>query len=177
MSGGSYYECAVAQKKTAAVVLLRLFLLLLYTAVGAACLLLGLRFDLLLLSLEIGALLVWALVLLTWRLTRTEYEYSIVDGELSVFRILGGKSRRRLCTVRVRDMTAIYPCTEEYAARIAATPVRRRLFAASARDAQNLYVAFWNDERRGETALWFEPDERLCTLLRQYNITAVRLKK
>lgn len=177
MSGGSYYECAVAQKKTAAVVLRRIFLLVLYALWGVACVLLGLRFDLLLLSLELCALTLWTLIWLTWRLTHTDYEYQMLDGELSVYRISGGRSRRRLCSVSVRDMTAVYPCTDEYTARIAGTPVARRFFAASSRDAEDLYVAFWNDEKKGSIALYFEPDERLCRLLRQYNITAVRLKK
>ena len=174
--GGSVYEQAVAQKNSAAVRFKRITFMFLYALCGAILLFLGFRFKLVLLSVEIAALLIWALVLFTWRLTKVEYEYVLFDGMLTVTRILGNRSRRRLCSVEIRHLSAVYPCEGEYVARIESWGARRALFAASSVDAEGLYAALWIDEKECRRVLFFEPDDRALRIMRSRNITAVTLR-
>ncbi len=173
---GAVYEQSVPQKNSAAVRFKRITFILLYALCGAILLFLGFRFKLVLLSVEIAALLIWALFLFTWRLTRVEYEYVLFDGVLTVTRILGNRSRRRLCSVEIRRLSAVYPCEGEYVARIESWGAKRSLFAASSVDAEGLYAALWTDERDRKRVLFFEPDDRALRIIRSRNITAVTMR-
>ena len=174
--GSTVYEQTVMQKVGAAVIFKRIVLLALYSFCGAILLWLGIQFKLVLLSVEIAALLIWALVLFTWRLTKIEYEYVIFDGTLTVTKILGNRSRRKLCAVVIRRLSAVYPCEEEFIHRVESYGAKRSLLAASSADAEGLYAALWSDEKDRKHALFFEPDERMLRLMRSQNITAVTVR-
>ena len=176
-TGSASYEQTVAQRVTVAVIFKRIILLALYAFCGIALLLVGDHLKLVLLAAEIAALLIWMLVLFTWRLSKVEYEYVIFDGTLTVFRILGNRSRRRLCAVTVRHLSAVYPCEGDYVNRIESFGARRTVFAASAPDAEGLYAALWTDEKNRRRVLFFEPDDRALRIMRSQNITAVTLRK
>lgn len=175
-TGGTVYEQTVAQKVGAAVICKRITFLALYALCGTALLFLGIQFKLVLLSLEIAALLIWALVLFTWRLTKTEYEYVIFDGTLTVTKILGNRTRRKLCSVVIRRLAAVYPCEGEYVSRVESYGAKRNTFAASSVDAEGLYAALWIDEKDRKHVLFFEPDEKMLRIMRAQNITAVTVR-
>jgi len=173
---GAVYEQTVRQKRSASVIFKRITFIALYALCGAILLLIGLRFKLVLLALEIAALLIWALVLFTWRLTRVEYEYVVFDGTLTISRILGNRSRRRLCSIVIRRLSAVYPCEGEYLARVESYGAKRSIFAASSIDAEGLYAALWIDEKDRKRVLFFEPDDRVLRIMRSQNITAVTVR-
>ncbi|MBR3895267.1 MAG: hypothetical protein IKJ35_09035 [Clostridia bacterium] len=173
---GAVYEQTVRQKRSAAVIFKRITFIALYALCGAILLFLGLRFKLVLLAVEIAALLIWALVLFTWRLTKIEYEYVVFDGVLTVSRIFGNRSRRKHCSVAIRRLSAVYPCEGEYLARVENYGSKRNLFAASCADAGGLYAALWIDEKDRKRVLFFEPDDRLLRIMKSQNITAVTMR-
>ena len=51
--------------------------------------------------------IMYALIALTWRFTKPEYEYSIEAGELTVAVIYGGRSRRVKCTADLTKATRV----------------------------------------------------------------------
>ena len=95
---------------------------------------------------------------------------------LTVTRILGNRTRRKLCSVEIRRFSAVYPCEGEYVPRIESYGAKRPIFAASAVDAEGLYAALWVDEKDRKRALFFEPDDRMLRIMRSRNITAVTLR-
>jgi 3D (Asp-Asp-Asp) domain-containing protein len=51
----------------------------------------------------------WIIIFFTWRYVSVEYEYSIISGELTFSKIYGGRSRREVMKMRVRDASLIAP--------------------------------------------------------------------
>ena len=114
---------------------------------------------------------IWFWVFLTWRLTQVEYEYSYFAGKLTVSRILGGRSRRILCEITLRELSSVRPCTEDAIARAEQFGAKKPILAASSTDAPDLYVALW-DEDGERCALYFEPNEKALRIIKNYNMSA-----
>lgn len=171
-SAGIPYEHTVAQKKSVALIAKRISLILFYVLWALGLLLLGLSINLIVPLLGLIPFSIWFWVFLTWRLTQVEYEYSYFAGKLTVSRILGGRSRRVLCEITLRDLVSVRPCTEDAIARAEASQTKKPLLAASSTDAPDLYVALWteDDARR---ALYFEPTPKALRIIRNYNISAI----
>ena len=90
----------------------------------------------------------WILVYFTWRYTQVAYEYSFFGGVLKVNRLLGEKSRRTIAEIKIRDLDSVSYCRS---GDIDAFEVDRKLFAASALDAERLVDAVWVDESKQKT--------------------------
>ena len=146
MGSGSAYEYVIAERKTRAVILKRVALIVSYIFWVILLIVVGMLTRLAAPLLAFIPLTLWILVFLTWRLTQVEYELSFFSGTLTVCRILGGKSRKEFCRVTIRNLEQILPCEEEYSDRIEGFGADRTLFAASHPDAPELYVALWKDE-------------------------------
>lgn len=176
MGSGSAYEYVVAEKKTRAVILKRIALIISYIFWVILLIVVGMTIRLVAPLLAFIPLSLWVLVFLTWRLTQVEYELSFFSGKLTVCKILGGRSRKMLCEVMIRQMDQILPCEEEHTARIEAYGADRTLFAASHTDASDLYAALWKDEDGKKNALYFEANEKALKILRFYNASALTRK-
>ena len=176
-SGGAPYEYTVTQKKTSALLFKKMTLIAFYVLWAALFLLLGVTTRLLVPFLALIPLSIWFLVFLTWRYTQVEYEYSFFSGELTVCRVLGGRSRRELCCVTLRSLSAMLPFDDYGARRIEQYSADKVIFAASDESAEDLYAAMWSDEDGKKMLLFFEPNERAIKIVRYYNASAVTLKK
>ena len=163
------YEYAVRQKSTVAVK--RVTLIVGYVLWAVALLLLGVKIKLILPLLALTPLSLWAIVFLTWRWTQVDYEFSYFAGTLTVSRILGGRSRKVLAEIPLRDLISVRPCTEETAARAEATTTERPLFAISSTDAEGIYIALWNDDD-ARRILYFEPTDKALRIIRSCNFSA-----
>ena len=171
-SADAPYEYTVGQKKTAALTLKRVALIACYVLWAAGLLLLGIKIKLIVPLLALVPLSLWILVFLTWRWTQIEYEFSCFAGTLTVSRILGGRSRRTLAEITLRNLISLRPCDEESSARAESQATRRAVFALSSTDADGIYVALWSDgdDRR---VLYFEPTDKALRIIRSANFSAV----
>ena len=176
-SNSAPYEYTVAEQKSRALLFKRVTLIAVYVLWAAAWLILGITIGIIAPLLAFIPLTLWILVFFTWRLTQVEYEYSFFAGTLTVSRVLGGRSRRRLIEVSIRDLASVCPCDEENAARIDAYGAAHTVFAASSSESENLYAALWNDDDSGKHVLYFEPDEKAVKIIRYYNAPALSLHK
>ncbi|MBE6601869.1 MAG: hypothetical protein E7637_05120 [Ruminococcaceae bacterium] len=176
-ANGAPYEYTVSEAKSKTLLFKKITLVAVYCLWAVAWFSVGLMTKLLVPFLALVPLSLWILVFLTWRYTQIEYEYSYFTGILTVNKILGSRSRKQLAKITIRDLTAVYPCDEEYAARIEAFGENKTVFAASSENAPNLYAALWTDESGVKHALYFEPNEKAIKILKYYNITAVTMRK
>ncbi len=176
-SGGVPYEYTVAEAKGKSLTLRRVGLICLYIFFGVGILLLATGVRLIVPLLALAPLLIWILVFLTWKYTQVEYEYSFFAGKLTVCRLLGGRSRRVLADVNIKELSAIFPYENEYIDRAERFGADKTLFAASSTEAERLYIALWKDELGKRQMLLFEPDEKALKILRYYNISALTVKK
>ncbi len=106
----NYTEFTVAQKPEGAWRTKRLLMILLYTAYAVAYMLIFITKIPMLVALLPVTL--WILIFFTWRFVSVEHEYMIASGVMTFVDILGGRSRRVLFAVTVKDMMKIAPVTE-----------------------------------------------------------------
>jgi hypothetical protein len=173
-AGNAPYEYIVSEKKTPLLLFKRAALIVFYALWAIGWLLAGVMIKLIVPLLAFIPISLWILVFLTWRYTQVEYEYSFFSGELTVSRVLGGRTRRTLCTIKLRDIELLIPCSsDDDAVRIDRFSPQRVLFAASSEDSPTLFAALFKNEDGTPTALYFEPDEKARKIVRYYNATAI----
>ena len=168
------YETVVKGERSAKVVAIRIALIVFYTlwTLGNVAAVL-LHHELLGLILIVLPLTLWLLIRLTWRRTFAEYEYSIFGGTITVSRILGGKTRRVLAEVGIRDLALIAPYDDEHIAPIANFGAKHKSFAVSSLNAPTIYALLWKEDDE-KYLLCIEPDEKTLELLRYHNHSAFR---
>lgn len=172
-SNGIPFEYTVAEKKTPVLLFKRITLIALYCLWAAAWLVFGVSFQLIVPFLALIPISLWIIVFLTWRFTQVEYEYSFFSGVLTVCRILGGRSRKKLAEITIRDCVLICPCTDANAAQMEAFGEEKTVFAASSASSPELWTAMWSDENGTKCALYFEPTEQAVKILKYYNSSAL----
>lgn len=177
IGSGMAYEYVIAEKKTAALICKRICLLLVYILWGAGFLVVGVTTRLLVPLMAMVPLTLWIIVFLTWRFTQIEYELSFFSGVLTVSRIYGGRTRKKLAEITIRNLEGVYPCEEPYTEKINSFEHDKEIFAASSADAPELWAAFWKDEDGTRYVLWFEATEKAVKVFRFYNSSAVAPKK
>lgn len=176
-TNGAPYEYTVAEQKNTALLFRRVTLVALYILWASVWLVVGIAIRLIAPLLAFIPLTLWILIFFTWRLTQVEYEYSFFAGVLTVSRVLGDRSRRTLVEVSLKNLSSVYPCTEEYAERIDAFHADRTVLAASSSESDGLYAALWSDEENGRQTLYFEPNEKALKIIRYYNASALSTAK
>ncbi|MBQ8212959.1 MAG: hypothetical protein IJZ80_03030 [Clostridia bacterium] len=173
-AGSAPYEYTVAEKKTRTLCFKRAALVALYVLWVIGWLLAGVMIKLIVPLLAFIPISLWILVFFTWRLTQVEYEFSFFSGEMTVSRVLGSRSRRALCTVKMRDVELLIPCSADGAdVRIDRFAPHRVIYAASSEDSPALFAALFKDGNGTPTVLYFEPDEKARKIVRYYNATAI----
>ena len=172
-SNGAPFEHTVSERKTPILVLKKITLVVIYCLWAAGWFSVGIMVKLIVPFLALIPISLWVIVFFTWRFTQVEYEYSYFTGVLTVTKILGSRSRKELAKVTIREISAIYPCNETYAARIDAFGEEKTVFAASSEQSPDLYAALWTDENGVKHALYFEPNEKALRILKYYNVTAL----
>ena len=173
-SGGTPFECVVAQQKTTALKMKKAALILIYVLWVAIWLVVGAITKLLAYLFALVPISLWVLIFLTWRYTQVQYEYSFFAGDVTVSRILNDRFRKTMIAVHIRKIEAVFPCNGSYDAEIERFGADKTIFAASTEDAPNLCVALWHDEESEQKIrLYFEPDEKSIKILRYYHAAAM----
>lgn len=176
-NGGVPFEYTVAESKSVSLMLKKSALLLLYILVGVGCLLVATAVRYFVYLVAFVPIVIWILVFFTWRWTQVEYEYSFFAGKLTVSRILGGRSRKRLCEVLIRELAAVLPYEEEYRAKAEQFGAEKSIYAVSSLEAENLYLLLFAPEGEKRQLLCMELNEKALKILKYYNMAAVTLRK
>ncbi len=169
---GGPYEYILAEKRSAAQSAKKVTFVLIYIFWCALWLFLGFKIKLIVPLLAFIPLSLWGLIFLTWRFTQVEYEYSFFSGTLTVTRILGGRSRKTLLELELRNLDTVFPHDEEGKRRVQDLSVDELYTAISHPDSPNVYAALWQESGR-QHLLWFEPDEKARKLIRYYQPRAI----
>ena len=113
------------------------------------------------------------LIGLTWKRTFVEYELSFFGDTLTVSRIFGKKTRKKMLTVSIRELSMIGPYDDDHLALLEGFGIQKKRFAISSFDADCLYALLWKDENN-KFMLCMEANDRALKHLRYYNISAFR---
>ncbi len=172
-SSGSSFECVVAEKKSGKVKAKKAGLIIAYVLYVAACFVVGGMIRLFLPLLALVPISLWVIIFFTWRYTNVQYEYSFLAGDLTVSRVLNDRFRKELVKVHIHDMKSIRPYENVNMDTVLHSDDQVSIFAASAPDADGLWVAIWYDEQKNQKfCLYFEPDDKSLKILRYYNAAA-----
>ena len=125
----------------------------------------------------------WIIVYFTWRYVSVEYEYSIISGELTFSKIYGGRSRREVMKMRVRDASLIAPLDGDvYSAKATAYQPEKEFSAVSSMTAPDIYFMLFEleDEKTGKknrAIFYFEATAGALKACRFYNQAATVVTK
>ena len=173
-SSGAPFEYTVAEANNKALKTKKLLFVVGYVLYGAIILGLGAGSKIFLPLMCFIPLSLWIIVWLTWRFTQVEYEYSFFSGALTVSRVLGNRTRKKLLETRIQNFSSVFAANEMNQSKIEAFAAENTIFAASEATAENLWVALWTDAESGKRmALYFEPNEKAIKILKYYNASAM----
>lgn len=172
------YEYVVAEGRTGRLRLRKALLIAGYVLFAAVMLLFAAASRL---GAPLVALTPFALALLiflTWRYTKVEFEYSITSGEMTVSKILGGRTRRELISFHLRDCVVIAPPEDRaWREKGGAFHTLPRISALSVKDAPDAYLAAFEDANGRRGAVCFEATQKALRICHFYNPSATVLSK
>ncbi len=173
MEDQNLYEYVTSPKKQTSFRIKRLLMLLGYVVYVVALLTVGFTTRLLVPMLALVPLSTWILVWLTWRYVAVEYEYSFAGGMMVLSYIYGGKSRKKIAEIRIKDMSMIAPFEGDYIKEAEKYAPERTIDFTSDLQRDDVYFALYEtaDARRG--ILYFEATDQTLKIMRYYNSMAL----
>jgi len=175
IGSGTPYEYVIVEKNTPAVRMKKITFIALYALWIVAVLVVGIAATLTVYLLAFIPLSTWIIVWLTWKYTQIEYEYSVFSGVITVSRIYGGKKRKQLAEIRIKELSAVIFYDDDHIQKINDFGAEKIIGATSHPDAPNTYAALWSADNT-RMLLLFEPDEKILKLIKYYNAPCLSLR-
>jgi hypothetical protein len=100
----------------------------------------------------------------TWYLFtsfKVEFEYIITNGEMDVDKIIAQRKRKRLTTLKFRDIEIMAPVCEARRRDFENPNVKTKIDASVSTEEKGAYFIIFNQAKQGLTRLIFTPDERI----------------
>jgi hypothetical protein len=171
------YEYVVSPKKQTSYRIKRALMLLAYFAYVTVLLIVGLNTRLLVPMMALIPLSTWIIVWLTWRYVSVEYEYSMTGGVMTLNKIYGGRSRKKMADIRIKGMTLVAPFDGEYVKQAEKYAPERTVDFTSDLQKPEVYFALYETEDKRRGILYFEATEQALKILRYYNSQAVNIRR
>ena len=161
------YEYGVDKKREGKLKLLSIGFIALYVAfVGG---MFGLLYSIRLIPVfAVVPVLLWILVLMTWRYVQVDDKYRISEGAFTLTRKYGNKGGKILCEFRIKEADVIAPEYEASAA-LSEIPASRVIDARPSLTASDIYVAVFTDKDGAKSAVKFQATAQAVKVLKYYN--------
>jgi hypothetical protein len=156
-----YIEYLVKQKKSAQTTVLKVLIVIAVIIFTFIMLSLSLQYSgvsFIFLCLIAGA------IFGTWFLftsLKLEFEYIVTNGEMDVDKIIGQRKRKRLTTIRFKDMEVMAPTNGNHKNEFENKAVKKTVDASSSLNDKGTYFIISRTEKYGTVRLIFNPDERI----------------
>lgn len=160
LNSTNFTEFTQKKKPTGKVVLARIAIILVCVALFVVCTLIAWYMGAI--SLLLAAIVFYFL----WPLTNTEYEYVTSSGDWIFTKITGGKRRKEVLNVKIKDMDIIAPYTSEYADRRKADKVYD--FRESDKQTEDIYFATFDEDGK-KAMILFRCTNKALKILYSYN--------
>ncbi len=177
MEDQNLYEYVTSPKKQPIFRLKRVLMVLGYIVYDVALLIVGFTTRLLVPMMALVPLSTWILVWLTWRYVAVEYEYSLAGGFMTLNKIYGGRSRKKVADIRIKDMTLIAPFDGDYIKEAERYAPERTIDFTSDLQKPEVYIALYETEDKRRGILYFEVTDQALRILRYYNSQAVAIRR
>ena len=105
----------------------------------------------------------WIVVFFTWRYVSIEYRYETLSGGIKFYTVYGGKKKKLLLDMRIKDFAEIkpYEAEEDFAEQI--------WCLSTLKDASDHYVATYKNAEGKPCAIHFEATQKTLKILKFYN--------
>ena len=110
-----------------------------------------------------------ALINLTWKYVRVEYEFSAEVGVLTISEIYDGRSRRQKLALEVSEIEEAGRCDDSARERLSARELERIRDFSQSPNSTGAWYAVWRDKNNERQSVIFEADDELLRLLRLWN--------
>ncbi len=159
------YERVLKKKQTG----LKVALIALYAVVAGVWLVLAVRVGLHPAMILLAPLSVVIAVLLTWRYTNVEYEYSFMAGTLTFSKIYGKSRRKTLLEVDIKSLSSVFPYNERTASKISDG---KRVNGIPSSTSENPCVCAFEDENENKVYFVLDCDEQSAKIFKFFNPSA-----
>lgn len=167
------YEYVISAKKKPAFRMARALLLAGYVLYVAVLFVIGFATSILAPMLAIVPLTTWILVWFTWRYVTVEYEYSLTGGVMTVSKIFGGRTRKRIADIAVKDASLIAPFEGDHIAKAERYAPERTIDITADLQRPNVYFVLYETAEKRRGILYFEATEKALRILNYYNRATV----
>ena len=110
-----------------------------------------------------------ALINLTWKYVRVEYEFSAEVGVFTISEIYDGRSRRQKLALEVSEIEEAGRCDDSARERLSARELERIRDFSQSPNSTGAWYAVWRDKNNERQSVIFEADDELLRLLRLWN--------
>ena len=141
MEGQNMYEYVVSPAKQPIWKLKRTLAIIGYIVYAITVFGIGVYTKLLLPMMALVPLSTWILIFFTWRYVAVEYEYSFVSGTMTLTKILGGRARKKVLEVRIKELHMIAPYDGDYIKQAEAFKPEKSYDFVSSMQSPDLYFA------------------------------------
>lgn len=170
MNSGSFYETSVKRKSDKEIIIKKTVFIALYVLSVIGWLVFGLATRAFIPLIALIPITLWVLIFATWRYTSVEYEYSLVTDILTVSKIYGGRSRKVLLEIPIKDAVLIAPLNDTYAERSEKYAPQTITDATSDINSDSVYFILYEDKESGKrSVLYLDMNETLLKALRRIN--------
>lgn len=176
------YEFVVAQKAEGRFLRRRILFVLMYMLYVATFLGIGIITRIGIPLVALVPVTTWILIFFTWRYVQVEYEYSMTSGILVFTEIYGGRSRKKMMEVHIKDAAAILPMsdprTEVEVERFAPEIVYSAIPSTHAEDTYVMLFEDRNEQVKGKgkhKAFTFVATTQALKIMKYYNSFATQV--
>ena len=170
MNSGSFYETSVKRKSDKEIIIKKTVFIALYVLSVIGWLVFGLATRAFIPLIALIPITLWVLIFATWRYTSVEYEYSLVTDILTISKIYGGRSRKVLLEIPIKDAVLIAPLNDIYAERSERYAPQTITDATSDINSDSVYFILYEDKESGKrSVLYLDMNETLLKALRRIN--------
>jgi hypothetical protein len=173
MEGQNMYEYVVSPKAQPVWKIKRVLAVVGYIIFALVLFAVGLKTRLLVPMLALLPLCTWMLVWFTWRYVSVEYEYSFVSGVMTLSKILGGRSRKKVLELRIKELRTIAPYDGDYIKQAEQYLPEKSFDFSSSMQSPDLYFSLFETEDGRRGILYFEATREALRILRYYNTSTV----
>ena len=169
MNENNEFDYTVAKKVEGKYLLHRMLMIFGYVVFGAVYFF-GMAIAHLYPLMAFIVLIEWILIFFTWRFVSIEYRYETVSGGIKFYNVFGGKKKKLLLEMRIKEFEEISPLDAESKARILGMGLDKSYsFARSENDDTDKYFAIFKDKDGKSCIVYFEATEQALKILRFYN--------
>ena len=173
MEGQNMYEYVVSPAKQPIWRLKRTLAIIGYVIYAGTVFGIGAYTRLLLPVMALVPLSTWILIFFTWRYVAVEYEYSFVSGTMTLSKILGGRARKKVLDIRIKELHTIAPYDGDYIKKAEEFQPEKSYDFVSSMQSPDVYYALFETPEGRRGIIYFEATKAALKILRYYNSDTV----